>query len=691
VAGVVYDLLLYNLIPLGVAVVCLGAARRVSGERVVWTTAAAAWSFSVVGNLLYSLLPTNASTFPTIGDACYMAAYPLIALLVLRLLHVRGAGVRPSAWLDGAVTALGVTACTVAFVLTPSLDMAGLTGSAVTLTYPVADVLLLALIAGVIAVLGLHEDLGLLLIGAAMVCKLAGDVLMTRAQAQGGYVLGGPVDLTWVCSALLTGIAAHLACRQPHPPRAARPEDSRTGWRVLVVPLASTVGSLFVLGEQWGDGSLSVAEVAALACLAGALARTAVTFREVLGLQEARRQAATDDLTGLPNRRALLARAERELASGGPTALLLLDLDGFKAVNDGLGHQAGDELLRALGERMRPGLRPVDTLARFGGDEFAVLMPGAGPLDALAVAERLHALVCRPLTLEGVLVHVGASIGVATAPDQARALPDLLRFADTAMYVAKAHRGGVRRYSPGSDHPGPAGSTLPITVPPPGGSPVLFRPLVDLGGRVVFIDAVVRGPDGALERADVAEVLQQTTGWPMGWSAPLRVTLSAVDVGTARLPDQMIASLLRHGRSVDSLVVQIDQTTLLSAPDEASTMLAAMRSRGLRTAVDGSGPGALALARLRDLPADFLRLDPALTADVVGDSRAALVVGHTAALARGLGCTVTADASDAHTNAVLERLDCLVLRAPLPASTADRVRSWLEGLEPVPSEASAGT
>jgi hypothetical protein len=98
----------------------------------VWTTAAAAWSFSVVGNLLYSLLPTNASTFPTPGDACYMAAYPLIALLVLRLLHVRGARVRPSAWLDGAVTALGVTGCTVAFVLTPSLDMAGLTGSAVT-------------------------------------------------------------------------------------------------------------------------------------------------------------------------------------------------------------------------------------------------------------------------------------------------------------------------------------------------------------------------------------------------------------------------------------------------------------------------------------------------------------------------------------------------------------------------------
>ena len=688
VATIVYDLLLYNLVPLGAAVVCLTAARRVPLERAVWTVAAAAWILSVVGNLLYSVAPTNASTFPTWGDACYLAAYPLIAVLAFRLLHVRGAPVQPSAWLDGAVTALGVTACTVAFVLVPSLSMAGLTGSAATLTYPVADVLLLALLAGVIAVLGLHEDLGLLLIGAAMVCKLTGDVLMTRAQAQGGYVIGGPVDLSWISAALLTMTAAHLAPHQPSNRRAPGPGPSRTGWRVLVIPLAATVGSLVVLGDQWGDGSSSVAEVAALACLAGALARTAVTFREVVGLHEVRRQATTDDLTGLPNRRALLACAEKELASGGPTALLLLDLDGFKAVNDGLGHQVGDELLRALGERMRPGLRPGDTLARFGGDEFAVLMPGALPADALAVAERLHDLACGPVTLGGVPVRVGASIGVATAPDQTRDLPDLLRFADTAMYVAKSNRGGVRLYSPGQAEAVPAASSPMVPLPAPGRGTLLFRPLVDLSGRTVFIDAVVRDADGTQGRPEIAEVFQQTAGWPAGPTSPLRITLGSQDIGTARLPDRLVAALLRHGRPVDSLVVRIDHSALLSAPDEVATLLAAMRSRGLRTTVDSSGLGALALARLRDLPADFLHLDPALTGDVVRDSRAALVVGHTAALARALGCTVTAEASDAATNAVLTRLDCLVLHAPLPTSTADDVRSWLEGLDQVASRTS---
>ena len=122
---------------------------------------------------------------------------------------------------------------------------------------------------------------------------------------------------------------------------------------------------------------------------------------------------------------------------------------------------------------------------------------------------------------------------------------------------------------------------------------------------------------------------------------------------------------------MDSLVVRIDRSALLTAPDGAPTLLAAMRSRGLRTTVDSAGPGALALARLRDLQVDFLHLDPALTEDVVRDSRAALVVRHTAALARALGCTVTAEASDAATNAVLTRLDCVVLRAPLAPSTAD--------------------
>jgi diguanylate cyclase (GGDEF)-like protein len=685
VAAVVYDLVLFNAVPLGTSVVCLHAARRVPAERALWGALGAAWLLSIVGNLLFSLAPPGgAATFPTVADACYLAAYPLIAVVALGLLHVRGVRRQPSAWLDGVLAALGVTACAVAFLITPSLRTAGLTGSAATLTYPVADLLVLALLVAVIAVLGLHSDVGLLLMTAAMVCKLTGDVLLTRQSALGTYLPGGPVDLSWILTALLTMTAAHLA--RPRRERHLHLESvgSRTGWRVLVIPLVCTIASLVVLGIQWGDGTASLAEAAALGCVAVTLVRTAVTFQEILGLQAVRHQAATDELTGLPNRRTLLACAERELDSNGPVSLLLLDLDGFKAVNDGLGHHAGDDLLRALGDRIRPALRPGDVLARFGGDEFAVLLPGADPAAALEVAERVHGLVCRPVTVTGVAVQVGASIGVATAPDQAGNLPDLLRHADTAMYLAKAEQGGVRGYT-GNPHHQPAepGSAATSTRSPV--KTVLFRPLVDPAGRMVCVDALLSGPERDLEPAhlsDLDDAFRAAGRWWTVQPVPLRIELSAADVRLPRLPDRISARLLRVGLPLEAVLLRVGRAALLGAADEVASVLAALSARGLRTTVEGFAPGALALGWLRDLPAGCVHLDPGLTRDVVTDARASLVVGHTAALMRALGCSVWVDATDERTDAVLTRLGCRVLRTPHPALSGPQLVALLEARDP---------
>jgi diguanylate cyclase (GGDEF)-like protein len=174
-----------------------------------------------------------------------------------------------------------------------------------------------------------------------------------------------------------------------------------------------------------------------------------VTFRELYRLRDVGREARTDELTGLPNRRGLLGRAGRELAeasSDRPLALLLLDLDGFKEVNDGLGHHAGDDLLRQVGARLRPLLRPGDTLARLGGDEFAVLLPGTGPAGAELVAGRLSGGLGSPFRVGDVRLHVGGSFGVAAAPDQAGTVDELLRCADVAMYAAKAGASAVEVY-----------------------------------------------------------------------------------------------------------------------------------------------------------------------------------------------------------------------------------------------------
>jgi hypothetical protein len=313
VDAVVYDLVLYDVVPLGAAALCWRAGARVPGERAAWLTIGAAWAASVVGNVLFALQPVPAPDFPSPADLAYLATYPLIAVHLLTLVHVRVPRFRPTTWLDGAIGGLGVTALVTTFVLAPSLDMAGIEANAATLTYPVMDVLLLALLAGVIAVRGLHQDRTLLLISVAFLSKLVGDVLLTRAQAQGGYVVGGPTDLCFVLAALLTGLAAYLARPREVAPDPAGVEGARTGWRTLALPLICNVASLAVLAREWGDRSVSVGEVTALGCLLAALVRTAVTFQEVRSLHELRRQAATDDLTGLPNRRALLQRLDQQM------------------------------------------------------------------------------------------------------------------------------------------------------------------------------------------------------------------------------------------------------------------------------------------------------------------------------------------------------------------------------------------
>jgi diguanylate cyclase (GGDEF)-like protein len=446
------------------------------------------------------------------------------------------------------------------------------------------------------------------------------------------------------------------------------------GWRALAVPLLCTVAALTVLGVEWGDGRVGLGEVCALACLVASLARTVLMFSELRALHEVRQQAVTDHLTGLPNRRALAAEMDRVVRDERRAALILLDLDGFKAVNDGLGHRAGDELLRRLGERLRPALRPGDLLFRLGGDEFAVLLPDATADAADECARRLHQLVCRPVELDGVSVQVGASLGVAAATDQAPTLDELLHHADRAMYAAKSSQGGVRWFSAAGDLgqlPGAADRT----------GDLLFRPVASGDGRVVAAVALVRQHGSEQPRAADLTVLDAACAAVAHWwtasEVPVELTAGAADLAMPRVADRIAAALLRAGLPPTALLLRLDRAALTAAPHAVPPLLAALRSRGIPTAVEAYGSGAVALARLRDLPVDRIALDPAVAAEVVTDPKASLVVGHTVALARALGSTVHADSVDARTDATLTRLGCEVLHpgtGPLPA---DGLEQWL--------------
>jgi diguanylate cyclase (GGDEF)-like protein len=667
-----FDVVLLNAAPLVASVACLRAARRVPEERLVW------WGAAVASVLVYALAvaPLAKEPFPSVADAFWLASYPAVFVVTLALLRSRVPRPRASTWLDGLVGALGVTAVAASVFITPAVTGRHLDSlaTAANLAYPVADVLLLALLGAVPAVLGVRIDGTVAALCLVLTSKLVGDVLVAAAQAGDGYQPGGPIDLTWTFNAVLTACAAAAA----RPRRPVRVGADAVGWRALAVPLGCTVAALTVLGVQWGDGRLGLGEICALACVLAFLARTILTFSELLSLHEVRRQAVTDHLTGLPNRRALAMEMDHLVRDRRRAALILLDLDGFKAVNDGLGHRAGDDLLRRLGERLRPALRPGDLLFRLGGDEFAVLLPDATADAADECARRMHHLVCRPVELDGVPVQVGASLGVAATPDDATTIDDLLHRADLAMYAAKSTRGGVRWFSAAGEGATPPSATA-------GSGELVFRPRLAGDGRVVGAVGLFPGQDNGRRLAADLSALDAACGAAALWwstsQVPVELSVGASDMAVPRLADRVAAALLRARLPSTALLLRLDQAALIAAPHAVPPLLAALRSRGIPTAVEAHGTGAMVLARYRDLPVDRIALDPAVAADVVSDPKASLVVGHTVALARALGSTVHADSVDVHTDATLTRLGCEVVHAGTGLLSAEALAQWLRQLD----------
>ncbi|MGY1695428.1 putative bifunctional diguanylate cyclase/phosphodiesterase [Geodermatophilus sp. SYSU D00814] len=702
-----YDVVLYNLVFVGAAVACLQAARRRPREATAWRAITISLLCTVTGNLVYTLVIAQLpeEPYPSWADACWLAAYPALYVGLIALIRASVPRFHPSMWLDGVIGALGATAVAVSVLLGPSLALTDgdPAAVAVNLAYPIADVLLLALLVAVGAILGLRGEPVLLLLGAGIAANLVGDIVHLDLAAAGVYVEGGPLDLTWLAGALLLALAAERT-RAPARP-VLRSAGSRVGWRVLAVPAACNVASLALLAAGWGGRYPDAAMWTAVGCIVTGIARTAMTFHEVRSFHEVHAQARTDELTGLPNRRALLEHTAEVLATataGRPAAFLLLDLDGFKEVNDSLGHNAGDALLRLIAPRLHEAAGPGALAARLGGDEFAVLLPEATLSDALGTARRVQECLAEPFPLESIRVHVGASIGVATAPVPAADVTDLLRCADVAMYAAKTSREGVRVYLP---EPGTETGDRLHTMEELRDALATDQLLVHLQAqvdaadhRVVGVEALVRwqhptrgliGPGDLLPAAEQAGLLRPlaaavlelaltaAAGWWHEHPVPVSVNLSAADVTDLDLPDKVAAALARHGLPAAALTVELVEDTLVTDAERGREVLQQLRDLGVRTSIDDYGSGYSSLGYLRRLPADELKLDRSLTQDLGADPAAALIVQHTVALAHGLGLTVVAEGvEDLSTAGVLADLECDVVQGYVfarPVPVADFV------------------
>ncbi|WP_432150409.1 putative bifunctional diguanylate cyclase/phosphodiesterase [Streptomyces sp. bgisy029] len=415
-----------------------------------------------------------------------------------------------------------------------------------------------------------------------------------------------------------------------------------------------------------------------------------------------------DPLTGLPNRQWLLERTWSALEDaesvGTRSALVLIDLDRFRAVNDTLGHLAGDRLLLQIAERLRLALPHGAEAARLGGDEFAVLLPQAdSTTSAQRVARHLVAELSSPLDLDGLVLVLEASAGVAVYPDHALDAEGLLRRADVAMYQAKRDRTGVEVYESKRDSntPDRLGLLGDLRRALDAGDVELhYQPKVRFDGQVAGLEALVRWvhpergrvpPDEFIAIAEssglmphlteyvLETALAQVARWrAQGLFVPVAVNVSPRDVHTPGFAGGVAARLARHGVPASALQLEITEHVLLEDPQRAADTLAGLTAHGVKMSLDDFGTGYSSLVHLRRLPVSELKIDRSFVARLALDHEDGEIVRCTIDLAHSLGLVVVAEGvEDDETWERLRDLRC------------DAVQGWLVAAAMPPQETTA--
>ncbi|MFE5891960.1 putative bifunctional diguanylate cyclase/phosphodiesterase [Streptomyces sp. NPDC056462] len=415
-----------------------------------------------------------------------------------------------------------------------------------------------------------------------------------------------------------------------------------------------------------------------------------------------------DPLTGLPNRQWLLERIWTALDDaeriGARSALMLIDLDRFRSVNDTLGHLAGDRLLLQIADRLRLALPRGAEAARLGGDEFAVLLPVAdSTTSATRVARSLVAALSSPLDLDGLTLVLEASAGVAVFPDHALDAEGLLRRADVAMYQAKRDRTGVEVYESKRDSntPDRLGLLGDLRRALDAHEVELhYQPKVRFDGQVAGLEALVRWvhpergkvpPDEFIAIAESSGLMPHLTEYVLetalgqvarwrsqGLFVPVAVNVSPRDVHTPGFAGSVAARLARHGVPAGALQLEITEHVLLEDPQRAADTLAGLTGHGVKMSLDDFGTGYSSLVHLRRLPVSELKIDRSFVARLAVDNEDAEIVRCTVDLAHSLGLLVVAEGvEDDETWERLRDLGC------------DAVQGWLVAAAMPPEETTA--
>ena len=683
---------------IGFSALALGCVTSVAVKthgrrRLAWSLFAIGplgWVIGDVGWAVYRVALDTVPPTPSLLDAAYLAL-PVAACLAWSVnapRERRPLALRPL--LDGLIVASALFMVLWAVVLRTLFEHRPGTAMqfAVSLAYPMLDLVMVTMALVITSSMPPPFRRSMACSTAGLITIAFSDVALVYVNAHGART-NAMLAVGWALGLLLISASALIELHVPSA-KAAQPLHSRGLFWLPYVPLpfAMVIGAI----ELWQPVDSRPILVAGLLMVSVALIRQFLVLIENRKLLDTvAEQALRDPLTGLGNRVLFADRLEHAMAlrhrDARDVAVLSLDLDDFKLVNDNLGHATGDNMLRAVAERLQAVVPEGDTIARLGGDEFAVLLEG-GPGTADQVAQRVVEMFDKPFFLDGEEIYMHPSIGLAhaTAAEQITA-DELFQRADVAMYAAKrAGIGGVQTFTPDMRHIDRTelrGSWSGRRRAAPMASiqllgqlrravderelSLVYQPKISLTtGNIVGVEALVRWPHpelgvllpnqflplvrqnglmGAVTELVLERAVSDATAWYDAGTCdlPVAVNLFAPSLNDLTLPDHIAATLGRAGLPSSALSVEITEHLLLANIRRASTVIERLRATGLRIAIDDFGSGYATMSYLRDLQIDELKLDRQFIAPVLRSERAAAIVRSVIDLAHALGIACVAE------------------------------------------------
>lgn len=692
----VRDLLLYCTLLVTPALSFLARARVGGPTRTAWQFFATATVLWLVAEAGYVLTTGAVDTDPVawvdwlfiIAPVVLYAAVGLLAMIMLPDATV-------DVWLDGLIITFASAAFATLFY--PGLldrFAVSLPDTIVSVTEPLTGLLLVSLIIAILSLTGAAAGTmwWLLLIGSS-VFWLADLVWLFELEGA-TYANGALVDIGWPAGLLLMGLAAWAPMRRPHP----LPQH---GWALPLIITALAFGIILFATTQQTPAVTVV--LAGAAVVVGGL-RSLRAFHWASIRTQAQRQAVTDDLTGLANRRGLTEALE---ASIGQRALLLVDIDRFKQINDTLGHQAGDEVLQQVSTRLQNCVPDQAVVARIGGDEFAVLLPsGSEWSQAATTAECLHETVGPAVVASGIELQVEISVGIAFCPQHGTTISELLRTADRAIYRARRDRVGSVVFEPTWDSDDRGALLLMQELRKAVDRREFlchYQPQLDvITDQVVAVESLVRWqhPQRGLIPADqflptleqtalirplsdlvLDQSLAQLRMWDaLGLDLRLSVNLSAANLTDRGLPLRVARMLADHHVPAPRLTLEITETALAGDPERVRGVLAQLHEIGVQVSIDDYGSGYSSLRQIGQLSAGELKLDRDFVTGVGqrGDLRS--ILSATVHLAHGLRLRMVAEGVESASDLDQVRLSgCDLAQGYFisPPRNADEFIVWL--------------